>query len=60
LVELDLADAPSVSLPGGDKLVGSMSFAFSDHSVATTEVLKVGKAQLFADAVANAAKPASE
>jgi len=60
LLEIDVDDAPTVGVPDGDKFVGSMTFTFSDQSVATTEVLKAGKPQLFADAVAVVSGPASE
>ncbi len=57
LLEIDVDAMPEVSLSDGNKLVGSMTFTFPDQSVATTEVLKAGKPQLFADAVAGASKP---
>ncbi len=55
LAEFDLSEAPQVNVDGDKKFVGSMNFAFSDHSTAKTEIVRAGKASLFADAVRDAA-----
>ncbi len=54
LLELKLKDAPKVTVNGANRFIGSMTFTFSDNSIAKTEIVKASKAQAFVDA-ANAA-----